>query len=117
MIRESNIVAEHRIADGALLLLIGNACVDAAVVAAVVETHLLGYAAGLLVIIICIEKKERKLKPNIANSLRQLGYGEAVGVWNKAIRMFSRCVSGQNNGRGEGDEAFHLSLSAGHQHK
>lgn len=60
VIRESNIVAEHRIADGALLLLIGNACVDAAVVAAVVETHLFGYAAGLLVIIICIENIYRE---------------------------------------------------------
>lgn len=65
VIGESNVVAEHCVADGALLLLVGNARVDAAVVAAVVETHLLGYAAGLLVVIICRQRrcKRKEIKP------------------------------------------------------
>lgn len=97
VIRESNIVAEHRIANGALLLLIGNACVDAAVVAAVVETHLFGYAAGLLVIIICIEniyrERERgEIKTEHCKFAETVGDGEAVGIWTKGNRMFSRCV-------------------------
>jgi len=51
MIGQANVVAEHCIADGALLLLAGHAH-QAAVVAAVVQAHLLGHAARLLLFVI-----------------------------------------------------------------
>lgn len=51
MIGQANVVAEHRIADGALLLLASHAH-QAAVVATVIQAHLLGHAARLLLFII-----------------------------------------------------------------